>query len=992
MDDLLTGADTLQECKKHLEKFGFHLRKWISNKYDIVRSDSTAENNEVLDIQEDECLKTLGLQWNPTTDNFTFRMQPEEDTKITKRIALSRLARIFDPLGWLTPITVTAKLFIQQLWRLQSNWDEPLDENLSKEWNTFSQSLPAITEIKIKRWIPQANQSSIQLHGLADASEKAYAAVVYAKTSSSITIVAAKSKVNPIKNRKTLPKLELCAAHLLAKLLNKVKRNFNSDADIYAWSDSMITLSWIKKSANKEKFIRTRVSEINQLMPNVKWGYVKSKENPADIGSRGINPEKLERCSLWWLGPEWLQTEGKNWPSDEPEIKVVTAIKISQPSYLHEVTSRFSSYRKMKRVFAYVLRFIRKIKGDNNFPTFLTTKELDEAEILIVKLHQMVYLPNELIELKNKRPIDHRSKIAALNPQLDEHSAIRVGGRLEFSDINYNMKHPIIIQKSQLADLIVRDTHYITLHGGNRLMENIIRRNYWIIDLKNRIKKCIHTCVKCIRFKQEQRHQLMGLLPAYRVNISQPFAHCGIDYAGPIQIKCSNGRGQKSFKGYVAVFVCMATKAVHLEAVSNLTTEAFLAALKRFFDRRGKSNHIYSDNGTNFIGAARQTDKEFVAALKNNSTVAPLLEEDKIQWHFIPPASPHFGGIWEAAVKSMKYHMKRIIGEHRLTFEEMTTLLTQIEAVLNSRPLHQLDSCPDSIETLTPGHFLIGRPMMEYPEKNDDFKVSCLDRWKLLQKLKNHFWKKWKIDYLSSLQQRSKWKKSYDNLEKGQVVIIKNEETYPARWPLGKVIDIHPGKDDIVRVVTLKTKNGILKRPIHKLCPLEHRKICEESLQETSPETTALTMNVREIKPNTAIYLDTINQINVVSSSWNLVVYYEMRPYFEVLNRAVELLNQSKEICPKLDTFKDQCWSVITNMEYQVNKLETNNGLFLNNKIRKRRDAPLKFIGSLHHVLFGLMDEDDRESLENNMKNLLANQEDLKVLSKKQTSVVDSTY
>ncbi|XP_065356265.1 uncharacterized protein LOC135950662 [Calliphora vicina] len=327
MDDLLTGADTIQDCMKireaisnHLDKFGFHLRKWISNNGQIIKTDNF-ENNEVLNIQEDACLKTLGLQWNPKTDNFTFNMQIEDDLKITKRIVLSRIARIFDPLGWLTPITVTAKLFIQHLWKLQSDWDEPLDKDLSKTWKSFVQNLPALTNIKINRWIQRSNGTPLQLHGFADASEKAYAAVVYAKVGSTITIVAAKSKVNPIKNKKTLPKLELCAAHLLARLLHKIKYKINAGADIYAWSDSMITLSWIRKPNSKEKFIRTRVSEINQCLPNVKWGYVKSKENPADIGSRGINPEKLESCSLWWCGPEWLKKDKNNWPSEEPDVK-----------------------------------------------------------------------------------------------------------------------------------------------------------------------------------------------------------------------------------------------------------------------------------------------------------------------------------------------------------------------------------------------------------------------------------------------------------------------------------------------------------------------------------------------------------------------------------------------------------------------------------------------------------------------------------------------
>jgi len=149
----------------------------------------------------------------------------------------------------------------------------------------------------------------------------------------------------------------------------------------------------------------------------------------------------------------------------------------------------------------------------------------------------------------------------------------------------------------------------------------------------------------------------MGNLPVYRVTAYYSFQNTGIDYAGPFQIRCSMGRGQKTYKGYICVFVCMATKAIHLEAVSDLSSDKFLEALRRFFARRGKSENLYSDNGTNFVGASRVLDKECVAAIKNNNELAPTLEKEGIKWHFIPPGSPHMGGLLEAGVKSVKHHL-----------------------------------------------------------------------------------------------------------------------------------------------------------------------------------------------------------------------------------------------------------------------------------------------------------------------------------------------
>lgn len=383
-------------------------------------------------------------------------------------------------------------------------------------------------------------------------------------------------------------------------------------------------------------------------------------------------------------------------------------------------------------------------------------------------------------------------------------------------------------------------------------------------------------------------------------------------------------------KVYIAVFVCMATKAVHVEAVSELTTDAFLVALRRMFARRGKSIDIYSDNGTNFLG---QLDKDYINAIGNNTNAAQILENDKIKWHFIPPEAPHIGGIWEAAVTSTKYHLKRIMGDTKPTYEEVSTVLAQIEAVLNSRPLHELGSSTENIYILTPGHFIIGRPLLEAPAKLNEGNMGCVNRWKLLQRIKNHFWKKWKEEYLTSLQNRTKLIKKKRNFEVGEVVIIKNEEAHPARWPLARVMEVHPGKDGIVRVVTLKTQDKVVKRPVNKLCPLEHHEepevipdhvaqtnLTREGTRKLNQPIAMLPLiihflmimstrasSVHELNSSTAIYLDPLAQINMVSSSWNMVIYFELKPYFKTLELASGLLQTSKELCPRLQTFEEQC-------------------------------------------------------------------------------------
>jgi hypothetical protein len=290
---------------------------------------------------------------------------------------------------------------------------------------------------------------------------------------------------------------------------------------------------------------------------------------------------------------------------------------------------------------------------------------------------------------------------------------------------------------------------------------------------------------------------------------------------GPIQIKTTKGRGYNVYKGYIAVFVCMATKAFHLEAVSDLSSIAFIAALKRFIARRGLCAHIYSDNGTNFEGADRILCEELNEAFKKaNEEAAEVFSNQGISWHFIPPAAPHFRGLWEAGVKSVKHHLKRIIGKTTLTYEEMSTLLCQIEACLNSRPLCAVEIDPAEFETIAPGHFLIGSALLAPPGPNigrDATKIR--DRWILVQKLQQDFWKIWLKEYLSRLQERNKWKTEQRNLKIGDLVIINEKNTSPTYWPL--VEEINKGNDNKVRVITIRTPNGTsIQRAIIEICPM----------------------------------------------------------------------------------------------------------------------------------------------------------------------------
>ena len=408
-----------------------------------------------------------------------------------------------------------------------------------------------------------------------------------------------------------------------------------------------------------------------------------------------------------------------------------------------------------------------------------------------------------------------------MHPFLDEKGILRVGGRLHQSKISLNQRHPIILPAdAHITKLIISEIHQLTLHGGPQLVLNILNCRYWVLGARRIVRQIVQKCIVCFRQCPSSHQQLMGNLPLARLEPCRPFLRSGVDYAGPVHLRLSKGRGIKTTKGYIAVFICMVTGAMHLELASDLTSSAFVAVFKRFVARRGRCTDIYSDNGTNFKGAQREL-LHLYREISKDEKLNKLIVNGGTIWHFNPPSSPHMGGYWEAAVKRVKYHLKRILGNTTLTFEEFTTTLCQIEACINSRPLCPASLDPADLNALTPGHFLIGEPLLSVPEPDlRPVSTNLMTRWQHVQQLYQHFWSRWHKEYLIQLQNRHKWQQPNRNLEIGELVIIRDEQLPPTKWKLGRIVDTHTGTDGLVRVVSIKTKDGISMRPSVKVCPL----------------------------------------------------------------------------------------------------------------------------------------------------------------------------
>ncbi|XP_043276039.1 uncharacterized protein [Venturia canescens] len=632
---------------------------------------------------------------------------------------------------------------MQDLWLAKIDWDDDVPQSIQEDWERYCYELPDLSSLKIPRWIGLTqSHCAMELHGFADASQRAYSAVVYLRvlklpTDTSVSLIAAKSRVTPLKTV-AIPRLELNGIVLLVRLLEYVREALKIEKiPVHGWTDSTVALSWLTQHPSRWK----------------PWS-------------------KLLRVTgllFFWL----------------------------------------NKFRAQKR-------------DPNRVPPAHFTDSVQAARDFWIRKIQNEHFAAEIRALQEKEPLPRATDLKALNPFLDGKGQLRLGGRLRHSFLSYDERYPLILPRHHVSELIIDQTHSRSLHGGPQLTLRLLRQNYWILGARSLVKSRINRCLNCARERAVSASQLMGDLPSPRVNPSPPFSHCGVDYAGPFHITPFVGRGQKSRKYYVALFVCLATRAVHLEYVDDYATSGFIAAFQRFVSRRGLPSDMYSDNGTNFQGADNELRRAFLSTLKNPDLHAKF-ETDGIRWHFIPASAPHFGGLWEAGVKSFKHHLKRVVGTHTLSQLEFSTLLCAIEACLTSRPLAPLSDDPDNFDALTPGHFLIGRPLLSVPEPSLlELNENRLSRWQKVLAMREHIWKAWSHDYLHTLQQRAKWQKASRSVQVDALVLLKNEQLLPCRWELARVVATHPGPDGFVRVVTLRTAKTQLKRPIAKVCPLLH--------------------------------------------------------------------------------------------------------------------------------------------------------------------------
>ncbi|XP_058817780.1 uncharacterized protein LOC131681089 [Topomyia yanbarensis] len=855
VDDVLSGHDNHQllseSCKQLMEMLksaGFVLRKWASNDPAILSSipQELWESAPQLEIDRSTAVKTLGLLWFPQTDMFKFKIpQLTALDVVTKRIVVSEMARLFDPLGLLGPVVVNAKMFVQRLWADNIPWDEELSEEHSVWWRNYRSDIFQLRSIEIPRRVLFNARREYNLHCFCDASQRGYGCCVYVVSPDETgklhsRLLTSKARVAPLRGQ-TIPRLELCAALLGSQLIDNLRRTTEFSNTVTYWTDSTIVLHWIKSQSNNWKvFVSNRVAEIQRLTKGSEWRHVPTELNPADRISRGTLASELLEDKLWWHGPSYATTPVELWPQRvisqpsgqmlQEESRVAVALLISQAD--SSLIDKFSDLAKLIRTVSYCYRFYNncKLPKEKRSTGPFTPSDGHSAMKVLVRLAQATAFPSEVRLYQDRRgsPVNpkelgSKSPLKTITCFVDTFGLFRLDGRLKYKNAPFDTRCPMILPADhQLSWLIARSLHVQTLHSGPTLLLATMHQRFWPLRGRRLARRVVRECITCYRCNPRLTHQQMAPLPSVRVTPARAFAYSGLDYCGPFLVRPLVGRGA-SVKIYVALFVCLVVKAVHLEVVADLTSVACINAVKRFVARRGRVLELHCDNATAFVGA----DRELKAARQafreqfRNKEWDNYCVNSGITFRFIPARSPHFGGLWEAGIKSFKYHFRRIMGCKAFNMDQLLTVVTQIESILNSRPLAPLSDSPDDISALTPGHFLIGEPLFSIPEPNlCELSSNRLSRLQDMKRSVQDLWRRWSRDYLSQLQQRSKWKQATKDVCVGQLVLLKQDNTPPLQWPLGRIVDTTVGHDGHVRVVLVKTATGCYKRAVTEISVL----------------------------------------------------------------------------------------------------------------------------------------------------------------------------
>ncbi|CAL8088051.1 unnamed protein product [Calicophoron daubneyi] len=851
VDDYLTSFTDKQTASVHVSQIasllsmgGFRLTKWFSNNRAVINDIPESERAKSLKEIAATCLpieRALGVTWDAESDEFVLSFCLP-DKPVTRRGILSAVSSLFDPLGFVSPWLLPGKILLQDLCRKKLGWDDPLSEEDLNRWKSWTVLFQQLQEVRVPRRIGPCGVSleHAEVHVFSDASEVGYGAVAYMCVPDALgrrisNLLISKARVAPLKGV-SIPRLELAAAKLAVQVGHSLCGCLPVDSRKFSyWSDSMVVLYYINNASTRfSTFVSNRLAYIHDNSHPDQWRHISSEENPADMTSRGLTSRR--GLATWLSGPTFLQSGPKTWPNAfkiEPpvsgiELKKAKVNLIFQASdSLHSLLLRYSSWHKLLRAVAWILRFkdywlTMKTRQQRHTVRLgnINKREIEMAERSVVSLVQWLTFRKEMLVLTTRTSTGNKSlrkdsPLLRLAPVVID-GVLRVGGRLEKSSLPYESKHPILLPRlHHVTDLVIRHHHLTEGHAGVHHVLAVTRMRFWIIGGASTVKRAIGNCMICRRLNAQPGEQMMAPLPTARVQTGwYPFMHVGLDYFGPIEVKCARSREKR----YGCIITCLQSRAVYLDVAYDMSTDAFLLLLSRFVARRGLPSDIYSDNGSNFVGASKVLS-DWVTTLDKNRLNDKMLERG-VHWHFNPPYASHRGGVWERIIRSVRKLLSAVCNEQLLDDEALASALIEIERILNNRPLTPVSNEDSNTCALTPNHLLLMRESAGL-NPSETLTERYSSRWKQIQHIAKTFWKRWTKEYLPLLQVRQKWARPKRNFVEGDVVLVANEASTKNQWPLGRVVKAHVSEDGQTRMVEVRTAKGVLLRDVRRLCLLE---------------------------------------------------------------------------------------------------------------------------------------------------------------------------
>lgn len=830
VDNCVVSVDNTYELKQFINESTklcleakMKLRNWVwnENRGDVITEDVSGVGSPEcgLDTVSSTFQETLtlvpvlGLLWDTKDDILSLDLRKILSTTekiITKRNILAATHKIFDPLGFVSPVTIVPKMMLQEVFKRKCKWDEEVSKEITKRFRVWMKELEYLQTLRIPRWVMSKNGSNKSLYVFTDASKGAYAALAFMrienKTTVNVQLVMSKARVSTIKPI-SIPKLELIGCECGAKLIGNINDTIDmTDIKIFMWSDSSNALSWIKRNENWQIFVYNRVKKIRELTSPDCWRHIPGNLNPADLPSRGCTAKQL-LGTRWWEGPEWLRRPEEYWPTSEincnedvvmAEKKRVVVSHLAQVLESQRYFEHFSDFRKVLRTIAWIRRW-KNFKRDKDLKVGkeITHEEEEEAEVCLIKM----------IQAENFE--SNKGILRQLNAVKDQRGIWRVKTKIIMRKDFEQFRYPILLPKNHIAvSCLIRKEHLETHHSGSQVLRNSLRERFWIINSRFAVRAVINSCGRCKRFGARKFTAPEAPLPENRVRDTAVFEVVGIDLGGPLCLLDEE-------KSWFVIFTCAVYRAMHLELIKSLSTDGFIQALRRFIARRGRPEVVYTDNGTNFVGTENLMKRLDWEEISKHTSAR------RIKWIFNPPSAPWWGGWWERLVAMVKQLLRRNLGRRILDYEEMNTILCDCEQVINSRPLTYLTEDPDELIALTPmmflndirSHEVIDLDMMELTTFNEKYKL----RQEIRQELRNRF----RNEYLSQLLHQNIRRSGENNVKVGDIVIIEVENKKRIDWPIAEVIELFPSIDGIIRSVKVRTNKRETTRPIQRLYRLE---------------------------------------------------------------------------------------------------------------------------------------------------------------------------